>query len=264
MHRLMGCIALLAWVSAATAQSSVRPDSLVEDFVEHGVLSGWGPYQVFEHCPRMEEWQVRAFDLLRAADLDPIRQADLAMAWAYALRKCDNQDLEVWYYSLVVDLADVQGSQAWFPAWTALAGAETPRVSERLFHWAVDPGYPDHFRNAAATAWIDSGTTDDRLEKYLRAFETGHAPASFELLASALMAYRPAALIEGVSARIRLNPSLAVQGGVLAQFAVGRAPLAIRERFADSLLEALDRGEFTTTERRLVQASAEHVRPRRH
>jgi hypothetical protein len=154
--------------SVAEAQREPPVDSLVTQFIERGTLSSWGPYQLFTGCPGLKDWQERGFRRLASANLSSQRTNDLAGAWAFALRDCNDRRLEQWYFEHLNAAIRRGEGERMYRFWVALSIADSPQIRDYLRGLMLDLSMPMGDRDGAGVTLFKRFGTAERLQEYLR------------------------------------------------------------------------------------------------
>lgn len=172
MLRATLSVLLIAGItSKAVAQAPVaKPDSLVAEFLTHGLASSWQPYEIFVHCPKIAPSDSAAFELLLHADLDPWRLSDLALAWGMSLRNCHDPRLEDWFFEHVRQQIEAP-NPAYLALWSAIQASPSPRVTAFLRGLLWDASLPPDTRDDAGSMLFSRYEGQARVTEYLQAFE---------------------------------------------------------------------------------------------
>lgn len=211
--RALSVLALLgASFTVAHAQNEPPVDSLVTQFIERGTLSSWGPYQLFIGCPGLKDWQERGFHRLASANLSSQRTNDLAGAWAFALRDCNDRRLEQWYFEHL-NAAIRRGEGEWmYRFWVALSIADSPQIRDYLRGLMLDVSMPMGDRDGAGVTLFKRFGTAERLQEYLRAFKTMRLPEEMAAgQTDILLKLDPEGLLREVARLVAVDPALAEQ-----------------------------------------------------
>ncbi|HEX2166067.1 MAG TPA: hypothetical protein VHG09_02405, partial [Longimicrobiales bacterium] len=195
------------------------------------------------------------------ANLTPLQARGLALAWVHPLRRCQNSRLEQWYFDQIE--ASIQEGAVATEFWVALLRADSPRIREYLERLMLDTSYPEAFRSEAGTIYFERFQPAERLQHYLRAFETARMPEHVAFgVTQRLLREQPDRLLDNVSRIVRDRPDVADQMAFLtiAQNSHKHASDAARDRLAAALEAALQQGPLPTTggrRERLNQAAAQ-------
>lgn len=187
-------------------------DSLVAQFVDHG-FSRFIPTVVYEGCPSLDAWQRRGIDLLMQSNLTPLRTADLASAWQFALRDCHDQRLEQWYFKhFDAEIALGGRTPRILVYWTAMQRGDSPAIREYLWRLTLNVALPEDVRNTAASVLFPRFSPSEARNEYVRGLESMRMPELFAAEETELLMSRDAsALLRDVEELVRRKPQAATQ-----------------------------------------------------
>jgi ribosomal protein S7 len=256
----MALLLAAASVSAAEAQRAPSADSLVAHWLVRGTLADWQPHLLFTGCPNLQGWQKRGVEFLLRADLTPERRSDLARAWMIPLRECHDARVEEWYFDHINQAGRhrvPEGSMLSF--WKAMQYADSPSIRRFLRDLMLDVGKPEDYRNVAGATLFGRLAPEERLQEYLRAFETTHMPNELAWGQTDELGKRdPERLFREVGSRVRVNPQLAEQAAFrqLVQSVSPRASPAARQGLSEDLRAGLNKPGLTATQRDEIEGNA--------
>lgn len=262
-------ILLAHGISPVRAQQLPPVDSLIDQYLLHGMSSSWQPWQLFEGCPRLAEWQHHGIRRLMAADLTLERTNDLARAWSRPLRNCGDSTLEQWYLARL-DAAIGRGEWARALAVrTAIYNADSPRIRDYLRTQMLDASLHEPVRSTAGVFYFMRFERDELVREFLDAFETMQMPARVGWgQAERLMDQNPDLLLQGLSDLVRVNPMLADQPAFaqVVEGNRGRASENARRNLGEALQAGLvaRAGAIADSRRERLESSVRFLRRPMH
>lgn len=266
----IGVALLLVGLSASgtAAQQNSSPDSLLAYWLRRGALANWQPFHLYRGCPNLDEWQRRGIEKLMAADLSLERTRDLAGAWMFPLKDCNDPRLEQWYFKHVDALirqGNPQGRLLTF--WTALRHGDSPRIRDYLRNLMLDTSKPEEYRNEAGGALFSRLGPEEYFQEYLSAFETRSMPFEMQVGQTTMLLERNGEqLLREVGKRVQLNPALADQGAFaqIVEASDRYVSAAARRSLGEALQEGLRRRGSSGNQRSRLEGHAQFLmRPAR-
>jgi hypothetical protein len=200
-----------------------------------------------------------------SADLSRQRTNDLAGYWMFALRDCHDPRLEQWFFERFTEAIRRGQGDMMLSFWLALSTADSPRIRDYLRGLTTDVNLPMPVRDAASATLLERLGPDERVQEYLRVFETMRAPANWSQT-WVVLSQSPEALLREVGRLVSINPALADQGAftAIAESSWQLATYEARRGLGDALQAGLDRagGGVSGDRRTRLEGTARWLRQR--